>query len=80
MERVSWPSEPDRIVYLGLYLEEQLVGRSRAGIRTYSRKVRAPVNRLPGNAWAWATRVTRDGKCHREETAFLRDGKGETVG
>src|SRR6266513_110446 len=46
---------------------------------TYSRKVRAPLDKLPGNAWAQMARAIRDGKCHREQTAFLRDGKGETV-
>src|ERR1700675_4491026 len=38
---------------------------------TYSRKVRAPVDRLPGNAWARAARAGRDGKCHREQTAIF---------
>jgi len=46
---------------------------------TYLRKVRAPVDRLPGNPWAWVARVTHDGQCHREQTAILRNGKGETV-
>ncbi len=47
---------------------------------TFSRKVRAPVDRLPGNSWARMARAVRDGQCHREQTAILRDGKGETVG
>ncbi len=38
---------------------------------TYSRKVRAPVDRLPGNTWARTARVVRDGKCHREKTAIF---------
>jgi len=67
------------IRHFGYISREQSVGRSRIGITTYSRKVRAPVDRPPGNAWARVARVTRDGKCHREETAILRDGKGETV-
>jgi hypothetical protein len=79
MKPLSIRSE-DRIANPGLYLEVQSVGRSRVGTRIYSRKVRAPVNRLPGNTWAWVTRVVRDGKCHREETAIFREGKGETVG
>src|SRR5436189_6222185 len=46
---------------------------------TYSRKVRAPVDRLPGNSWARIARALRDGKCHREQTAILTGGKGEKV-
>ena len=57
-----------------------MVGRSRIGIRTSSRKVRAPLDRLPGNPWARMARAVRDGQCHREETATFRGGKGETVG
>ena len=38
---------------------------SRTGLRTGSRKVRAPQDMVPGN-----TRASRgDGKCHREQTA-----------
>jgi hypothetical protein len=35
-----------------------------------SRKVRAPVDRPPGNPWALITRVISDGKCHRKQTAI----------
>jgi hypothetical protein len=38
---------------------------------TYSRKVRAPVDRLPGNPWARMARAIRDGQCHRKETAIF---------
>jgi len=51
-----------------LYFFRQ-VGRTIAHrylIGTYSRKVRAPVDRLPGNPWARTARVVRDGQCHRE--------------
>jgi hypothetical protein len=35
-----------------------------------SRKVRAPLGALPGNAWASPTlRRTDDGQCHRKHTA-----------
>lgn len=37
------------------------------------------MDKLPGNTWARVARVARDGKCHREQTAILREGKGETV-
>ena len=70
----------DRVV--GAIFEEA-IGRTIAHwypCGTYSRKVRAPVDRLPGNPWARAARVARDGKCHREQTAILTGGKGETVG
>ena len=38
---------------------------------TYSRKVRAPVDRLPGNTWARLARTIRDEQCHRKETAIF---------
>jgi len=72
---------PSSIVSL-LYFEEAN-GRTIAHwypSGTYSRKVRAPVDRLPGNAWARTARAVRDGKCHRKQTAILTGGKGETVG
>src|SRR2546423_2748381 len=40
-------------------------------IQYYSRKVRAPVDRLPGNTWARIARAVRDGQCHRKETAIF---------
>ena len=64
------------------YILKRAIGRTIANryrIDINSRKVRAPVDRLPGNTWARVARATRDGKCHREETAILREGKGETV-
>ena len=64
------------------YISTRAIGRTIANryhLDTNPRKVRAPVDRLPGNTWARAARVTRDGKCHREQTAILREGKGETV-
>ena len=41
------------------------------------RKVRAPADRVPGNAWG----ARAYGKCNREQTAEVPDGtgKGETV-
>jgi len=41
------------------------------------RKVRAPADRVPGNAWG----ARAHGKCNREQTAQVPDGtgKGETV-
>ena len=64
------------------YIHGRAIGRTIASkyrIDTNPRKVRAPVDRLPGNTWARVARATRDGKCHREQTAILREGKGETV-
>ena len=64
------------------YILKRAIGRTIANryqVDTNPRKVRAPVDRLPGNTWARVARVARDGKCHREQTAILREGKGETV-
>jgi hypothetical protein len=64
------------------YISKRAIGRTIANryrLDTNPRKVRAPVDRLPGNTWARVARVTRDGKCHREQTAIFREGKGETV-
>jgi len=64
------------------YIFRRAIGRTIANryqIDTNPRKVRAPVDKLPGNTWARVARVARDGKCHREQTAVLREGKGETV-
>ena len=73
--------ESAQFVILVIYLK-RAIGRTIANryhIDTNPRKVRAPVDRLPGNTWARVARATRDGKCHREQTAILREGKGETV-
>jgi hypothetical protein len=47
--------------------------------RAEGRKVRAPEDRVLGNAQSWQ----QEGKCHRKQTASLtrrcRGGKGETV-
>jgi hypothetical protein len=45
-----------------------------------SRKVRAPMGGLPGNAWA-CCHQQHDGKCHRKHTAddLEGSGKGEKV-
>ena len=47
--------------------------------RAKGRKVRAPEDRVLGNAQSWQ----QEGKCHRKQTAFLTPsvsgGKGETV-
>jgi hypothetical protein len=64
------------------YIPRRAIGRTIANryhIDTNPRKVRAPVDRLPGNTWARVARAVRDGKCHREQTAIFREGKGETV-
>ena len=54
-------------------LSSQPGGRCEAALRFSQRKVRAPEDRVPGNAWE--ARVY--GKCHRKYTAS--DGKGEKV-
>ena len=76
------PREENRPVRHFGYISTRAIGRTIANryqLDTNPRKVRAPVDRLPGNTWARVARVTRDGKCHREQTAILREGKGETV-
>jgi hypothetical protein len=64
-----------------LYSEESNRSDDRGLVfNTDPRKVRAPVDRPPGNTWARAARVVRDGKCHRKQTATFTGGKGEKVG
>jgi len=47
-----------------------------AGASVRPRKVRTPQGRMLGKSQA----AKADGKWHREKTAGLRAGKGETVG
>jgi hypothetical protein len=63
-------------VNLIIFGMSQSVGRSRISILVIhnSRKVRAPVDRLPDNSWAQAVRTAGDGKCHREQTAISWQG------
>jgi hypothetical protein len=62
--------------YLLYWLWELARQSLQPGIRTWSgRKVRAPQDRMPGNAWG----VRAYGKCHRKYTAPLSRGKGEMV-
>ena len=60
-----------------LYWFRELARQSlQSGIRTrLGRKVRAPQDRMPGNAWG----VRAYGKCHRKYTARFWPGKGEMV-
>ena len=84
VDRHTLPDSKDnnRLIRQFGYIFKRAIGRTIANryhVDTNPRKVRAPVDRLPGNTWARVARVTRDGKCHREQTAILREGKGETV-
>ena len=66
--------ENESTLSVSRYIFEEAIGRTIAHwypCDTYSRKVRAPVDRLPGNTWARTARAVRDGKCHREETAIF---------
>src|SRR5690606_21018297 len=60
---------PPKVVKLRKESAKQPLGRKSW------RKVRAPLGRVPGNAWE----ARAYGKCHRKYTAGRKPGKGEKV-